>query len=171
MEVTLVPADHEVEEPRNRPGLAFDGRPGLAALPPEPRQKPVCIGLSRTPHGLANMSHELQDRGPLAADVTVCQTGAHHRQGKLINDLLLEVLDFDRGLQASGRVQGADNRERHQGLAYSTRSTTSYGYHGNVENLDNASKQGTSLARSPTPRDAAPQASATRNELVALGAP
>ncbi|WP_261800984.1 hypothetical protein [Streptomyces sp. PBH53] len=93
MDVALVPADHEVEELRHRASLAST-RVGAVTQAPKRSQEPVRVVAGGRPQRSRQRARKVDHHRPDTADVPICQAGSSHCQSVLVDDLLLEGLNF-----------------------------------------------------------------------------
>jgi hypothetical protein len=134
MDVPLVSGNQEIEEPRERAGLAFTSAPRLSPLVPQKRKEPVSIRRRRRPERTSQETGELKDHGTLRPDELVGQTRTNLRQRKLIHQFLLEVFLVLRRLQCPTEPYGTNGGKDHHAHPGSAILSTDHRYHERFRN-------------------------------------
>ncbi len=113
-DVALVAGDQELEEVGDGVRLRPHGGVSESALLALVCEIPVRVGRRRGPHRASQEGDEAEQRRTLRRDLTVGDSRPDHRQRVLVDELLLELLQFLDGGQPARGVERPNDSEAHR---------------------------------------------------------
>jgi hypothetical protein len=109
--VALITGQQERIELRQCDSFAVNRRPLQRPFATQPAQIAVRVRRLRGPDRFAEEAEEIEDRRALARDRAVHATRPNHRQQVLVDEFLLEILEFLPSAQSRAGAQRADRRQ------------------------------------------------------------